>query len=275
LDTLIDSVSQFSERPFSKKLDEPENILLKRGESMRNPFTESCIKQLLTMGVLVITAMTASCSTAVLLKSHENSFILSDDRSIIFGKVDFVHNGLTIGFKGKSRLTHHISRFNSYEELNRSPLKAGEYAFVITSDNDDGYFAYVLPPGKYYFVEFVYSGDLPPFFTGIRTYHSIMGWTMIKPFVITFDVPPNSAVYIGTIRHEFIIPENGGGRAAAAITPDFNTTLAFFQTQIGKGGGRAAAAITIVNDFGNAKKWFLKSREKLDGYVVESIAQVQ
>lgn len=202
--------------------------------------------------ILLITMMSMSCA-ATLLKSPNSSFNLDDNNSIIFGKAEVVFDGQSIDYKGTSYLVkktimHHISRYVSDEEINNNKWKAGEYAFSVTSDKD-GYFAFAVPPGKYYFVEFDYIGVLPDVdYFGVRTYMSIKG-EVKKPYLMSFDVPPNRAVYIGTIRHEFHTIEK---------------SWVHF---------KAGYVIDVVENYEVAKKWFLESNRNLVEYLIDGVAE--
>jgi hypothetical protein len=69
------------------------------------------------------------------------------------------------------------------------------------------------------------------------------------PYIISFDVPPNRAVYIGTIRHEF----------KRADEDPYSKSMNY--------------KITTCSDFDKAGKWFLRSRESLDRLVVDRTAE--
>lgn len=202
--------------------------------------------------ILLMTIMSMSCA-ATLLKSPDSSFTLDDRTSIIFGKAEVILDGQSIDYKGTSYLVkktimHHIGRYISDEEINKNKWKAGEYAFPVVNDKD-GYFAFAVPPGKYYFVEFDYVGVLPDVdHFGVRTYMPIQG-EVKKPYLITFDAIPNRAVYIGTLRHEF--------------HTIINNWFLF----------RAKYLIDVVNDHDVAQKWFMESNRNLEMYIVEGVAK--
>jgi len=84
----------------------------------------------------------------------------------------------------------------------------------------------------------------------IRTYMPIKGWVR-NPFLMTFDVPPGRAVYIGTIRHDFHVLRNNWLE---------------FQT---------AYAISFTNDFDTAREWFLKSNGSLKDDVVVGTTEMR
>jgi hypothetical protein len=220
---------------------------------MKTHFTKSCMRQFRIILLIIVVMITMSCAT-VLKPLDEHSFDLDNTNSIIFGKAEFVLDGQILDYKGTSLLLensiiHHISRYTSDEKISQNKWAPGEYSFGVTGDSK-GYFAFALPPGKYYFVELIYRGIIPDVKGGLalRTYMPILGGVVKKPYLITFDVPPNSAVYIGTIIHEFKTAEK--------------SSVPF----------KAAYEINVVEDFENAKKWFLRSRGKVDGRIIENIA---
>ncbi len=197
--------------------------------------------------------MSMSCA-ATTLKSPDSSFNLDGNNSIIFGKAEVILDGQLIDYRGtsylvKKTIVQHISRYVSDELINKSKWKAGEYAFSVTRDKD-GYFAFAVPPGKYYFVFFAYVGVLPDVDTmAVSTYMPFSKGEVKKPYLITFDVLPNRAVYIGTIRHEF-------------------HTIAKSWVHF-----KAEYLIDVANNNDAAKKWFLESNGNLGEYIVEGVAK--
>lgn len=195
--------------------------------------------------------MLLSCAPATLLKSPDKSFVLDENNSIIFGKDEVILDGQPVDYKGTSylvakKIVHHIGRYISDEDIIKNKWKAGEYAFPVTYDKD-GYFAVVLPPGKYYFVEFDYVGVLPDIDNfGVRTYMPISG-DVYNPCLLTFDAIPNNAVYIGTIKHRFHTIEKN-----------------LFYTKV-------AYRFDISSNIESAKKWIIESARNLENCIVEGI----
>lgn len=66
---------------------------------------------------------------------------------------------------------------------------------------------------------------------------------------MTFDVPTNQAVYIGTIRHEFHMIDNNWFYFKGDYIIDF------------------------TNDFGPAQKWFLKSYGRFETNIVQGASE--
>jgi hypothetical protein len=73
----------------------------------------------------------------------------------------------------------------------------------VNSDTD-GYFSLELPVGRYYIVYFIYDDIVGTSAIYSRTYESIDGATTNKPWVMTFDVLPGRANYVGTWMHRFL-----------------------------------------------------------------------
>jgi len=209
--------------------------------------TQSGLLERLAACVLLLVALSAS-SCATSLKPSVHSTDVNSNTSVIFGRSELVFDGLPIDYKNHF-IVHHISPYISDEKISQNPFKAGEYAFRAEGD-DQGYFAVALPPGRYYFVEFIYIDVIPGLsgMAGARTYMGLRGTRVRKPYVITFDVPANRATYIGTVRHAF-----------KKLDEDPSSQWVNY-------------VISAYSDFDKASRWFLKSRESLVGSVVEGTA---
>jgi hypothetical protein len=121
------------------------------------------------------------------------------------------------------------------------------------TDDEDGYFVCALPPGKYYFVELDYLGVLPLSdrdTVGIRTYMPVHG-LVAHPYLLTFDVPPGRAAYIGTLRHEFEVLRDNWFESKAEYT------------------------ISFTNEFDTAREWFLKSNGNLKDDIVVGTTEMR
>lgn len=166
---------------------------------------------------------------------------LNDKSSIVFGKIEARAGKLA---DPKPSIFHPVmqclvSPYISNDTLNKNRSTGGVYAFKIVM-NENGYFSFVIPPGKYYFVELQYFW----LFSG-RNALSVRTYMLKKPFYMSFDVPANRAVYIGTILNDF---------KAERHTPFL------FQTGV---------SIGVTNNFQEAKNWFLKSNPGLETNIVE------
>jgi TonB family protein len=201
---------------------------------------------ILKFGVLILAVLPLSCATMV--QPPDSSFKPDSNNSIIFGKDEVICDGKPVDYQGryalvKKSIVHFFSRYVSDETVNQNKFVAGQYAFRVT-DEQGGYFVCTVPPGKYYFVELDYIGVIPGSDTmAVRTYMPINGWVR-NPYLMTFDVPPGRAVYIGTIRHDFHVLKNNWA------------------------GFQANYTISFTNDFDAAREWFLKSNGSLKDDVV-------
>jgi hypothetical protein len=135
------------------------------------------------------------------------AFIPTEREGLVYGRMEFVVNGRTLPQDAraglvKPRVISHVSAFNGVSKLNSNQFKAGEYMFEAPV-SERGEFAARLPAGCYYIVEFIYLGAAPgpAALTGWRTYTEIMNGDIYRPMVVTFDVLPGKATYLGTIRH--------------------------------------------------------------------------
>lgn len=194
--------------------------------------------------VFILVVLPLSCATR--LPPPQNLSSLNDKNSIVFGKMEVAVDGDPIHYKTSRTFLDgpapavqcHISRYVSIQKLNRHMFMPGEYDFRVVVDKD-GYFSFLIPPGKYYFVELEYPYVFPDNFNAYaRTY---MGKS---PFLMTFDALPNRAVYIGTIQNDY-------------------------DAQWGNWLLKTTLSISITNNFADAKNWFLKSNPKFETNVVE------
>jgi hypothetical protein len=201
--------------------------------------------------VLILIAAILPLSCATKLPQPATLSSPNDKSSIVFGKLEVMTNGEPMKFKTSRTfldnpapfMVCHISRYVSDAKLNRNTLIAGQYEFRAAVDKD-GYFSFIIPPGKYYFVEpeyFYVFSNKPAF--GTRTY------MYQNPFLLTFDVPADRAVYIGTIWSDFDVKWNN---------------LFLF---------KAFVSIGVTNNFADAKNWFLKSNPQLETNVVDGTTQ--
>lgn len=209
---------------------------------------------LLRNTVLIISLMLTSCVTK--LKSPDVSYVIDEKNSVIVGKADVIYMGRKTDYSGKYLLfkkgiIHNISQFTSIEELNRSSFVAGDYSFWVTYE-DNGYFVFALPPGKYYFVEFAYLYVISSGIESFRTYVDFPFLTQNidnkNPLVITFEILPNSVTYIGTIKH---------------IVNRYSRRQRNYHFRI-----------EIVDEYEDAIKWFVKSRNNSKNDMIKNLATV-
>jgi hypothetical protein len=155
----------------------------------------------------VIAAMVLCIGCATHTDKIDASFVPTEKDGFIYGRMEFVVNGRTLPPDARAGLVtaeivSHVSHFGGVETLNSNAWKPGEFFFRAPVSNH-GEFAARLPVGRYYIVELIYLGAArgPAAMTAWRTYTEILGGDLFKPIVITFDVLPGKATYLGTIRH--------------------------------------------------------------------------
>jgi hypothetical protein len=202
--------------------------------------------------VLLAAMLPLSCATPH-LQPVNNLSKLDGTNSIIFGKIECWKNDKLMVKQAQKysdpTMMFHISRYVSDASLNTNLWKAGEYCFevpVFKGGIKDGYFSFVVPAGKYYFVELDYFN----FFAanpivGMRTYSGK------QPVLMIFDAPANQAVYIGTLRNRFNV---------------LHDNLLFYEV---------AMKADVANDFEDATNWFLKSNPRFETNVVEGIVKIR
>jgi hypothetical protein len=136
-----------------------------------------------------------------MVKPPETGFAPNEQEAIVFGQMQFYSNGKLAQYTGKSNqmIATHISIYSEQKPLNTSQFKPGELAFKSMLA-DEGHFSAKLPVGRYYIVEFNYSG-VTRYPLGLRTYMPILAIKIATPKVVIFDVLPQRATYIGTFIH--------------------------------------------------------------------------
>lgn len=136
---------------------------------------------------------------------------MNADSAIVFGRdVVLLDGEVVTGHEvkqllgGPARIESHVSPYVSDALLIQSGWVPGKY-FISALGSDDGYFAIVLPPGRYYFVEHLYKNEFPmPYnMMFMRSYMNTTGGRAWRPFITTFEAVPGKATYIGTLYHEF------------------------------------------------------------------------
>ena len=190
--------------------------------------------------VFIAALLPLSCVTR--LPPPKGLSSLNDKSSIVFGKIEVRAGDKPADPKpsiSQPVMQCLISPYIGSGTLNKNSSTSGTYAFKIVM-NQNGYFSFVIPPGKYYFVELQYFW----LFSG-RNALSVRPYMLKRPFCMSFDVPANRAVYIGTILNDFKVERH---------------TLFFFQTGV---------SIGVTNNFPEAKNWFLKSNPELETNIVE------
>jgi hypothetical protein len=142
-------------------------------------------------------------------KTPQKNFVPTAEKSVNFGRASFYYDDKLTPYDGSIALISdgvivHISRYVADQKIDQNPYSAGEIGLRVTSDQQ-GHFAFSVPPGRYYVVEFVYSGVVPGVkLTGFRSYQDTrFARAPVPKLLFVFDVLPNQANYIGTIQTEF------------------------------------------------------------------------
>lgn len=208
--------------------------------------------------ILIFVLLLSLCCCATLLRPASKNKIPDQESAIIFGKSVFFHNGRPIQYKGswyltKKSITLHISEYDGIDKLNENAFLPGEYAYRVSYD-EEGYFAFSIAPGTYYFVEFAYWGIIPDSSNnavGARTYADLPGTSTDQPYVITFEVAPNSANYIGTIKHSF-----NTSRLVPGLVSEYKYE------------------ISIIDKYENAKRWANETGFIFNDHLVKSMAKL-
>lgn len=131
---------------FLTKCDHSAQLLAEMGKSFK----------ILRFSFLVAALLPLSCVTRL---PPPNGFASLNGRSaIVFGKIDVtVDNALADPeppiFRPVVQCV--ISPYISKDKVRGNPFRIGKYSFTVPI-NDNSYFSFVIPPGRYYFVEFRY-----------------------------------------------------------------------------------------------------------------------
>jgi hypothetical protein len=166
------------------------------------------------------------CGCAQVVKAPPVETAPDGTLSMVFGSQQLFHNGVlaprdshTIFLDGF--LVSHVDLFQGPETLNTNAYVPGKYAFKALA-KEDGFFSVMLPPGHYYFVEFGYSGlGLGRGIVGYRSYMPILGNKQHSRSVITLDVLPGRATYIGNLQHHTYDATGGGWSLRLEESDDF------------------------------------------------------
>lgn len=143
------------------------------------------------------------------------TFVPNEREGVVYGTMEFVVNGwqwppdTRVGLI-KPEIGAEISRFQGLDELTTGSFRSGDL-IIHAMVRDGGDFVAKLPVGRYYFVTFGYHGVGPDGIAVWRTYSDMIfsGQKVDRAMLVMFDVVPNKATYIGTMRH--LISEGGSG----------------------------------------------------------------
>jgi hypothetical protein len=144
------------------------------------------------------------------------------ERGIIYGRMRVERDGVMLGNTPYKPLyvnvsvDAHISPYEGVDKLHRNEWGAGKWLLLAPVNSDtEGYFSLELPVGRYYIVYFLYDDIVGRDVIYSRTYETIEGATITKPWVMTFDVLPGKANYVGTWMHRFFTKDRYPNPASA------------------------------------------------------------
>lgn len=145
----------------------------------------------------VVALLTCGCAKNAGVRAD---FVPSAQRGMAFGR--FIQTGCEPYASGVGRgLDHSLFHFGA--SLPDSTLAPGDY--MAKADLADDHFAVGVAPGRYGLVELSLRNGP----TGMRTYQAANGWSPATPYVVTFEVFPDEASYVGTIEIACIETERG------------------------------------------------------------------
>jgi hypothetical protein len=170
--------------------------------------------------ISLLTALCAGCAS-ILTPPLEKDFAPNSTQGVVFGTGQMVTDGKVWEANDKDALipleiVAHVSPFTNTDELDKTYSHG--MAAIRMFAYDKGNFAASLPPGRYYFVEFDYLKGLGRM--AVRTYLSsgVVYRADHALLVVTFDVVPGKATYIGAQQHLF---SDEGSKWSLEIRDDF------------------------------------------------------
>lgn len=157
--------------------------------------------------VLAIVCVASGCApNRALIKPD---FMPNEREGLVYGQMEFVVDGQGFSPEARTAFTRptiysYVSRYVEGGPLSTSGWDSSDFRFEA-SVSRAGHFAARLPVGKYYFMTFEYFSAVPgPLgHASLRTYTEIeeSGVKLTRPMLLTFEVLPNKATYIGNVHH--------------------------------------------------------------------------
>jgi hypothetical protein len=222
----------------------------------KSNFKQASMVQRRRLGLLILLfgILLQATSCASMAKAPQKDFVPTGDKSVVFGRATLYHNDKLTPYDGSiafisNGVILHISRYISDQETNQNRHSAGEIGLRVTYDQQ-GHFAFTIPPGRYYVFEFVYSGVIPDLnLMGFRSYQDTRWLKAPMPkFLFVLDVLPNQANYVGTIQTDFRTIANEPNRK--------------FQ-------------VSIKDDYESARGWLLPQHPQLSEMTKKSLIQTK
>jgi hypothetical protein len=151
---------------------------------------------------MALLASLSACVTGV--DRVATDFAPSNTEGLVYGRMELlVNDGAVEPDKEHGQVMAFLRKFTGIDDLYKPVLGEAPGTLRIEARvSNRGDFVAKLPVGHYYFDHFVYLS-----FMGRRgnadwcTYSGTGYTTVSTPMLVTFDVLPNTATYIGTIRH--------------------------------------------------------------------------
>ena len=240
------------------------------------------------MLIVCLACLLSSC--AIVRPKPTPDMVPDGTTSLVIGRSQFIHNGVitrpgSISAMFEPLIMNHVNSFTGIDKLIKDVyLNMGEWE-ISALVNDDGYFAATLPPGRYYFVAYSYLNVNQPdklsknveninfasTFVGYAhvfltrkarsgvvfttsTYASLpqQYFEVKNRMVITFEVLPGKATYIGTMHHAFTDVQMSAGQPLIA-----------------------AFGLGIINESEKIKDWLAKTYPAWTSAFVTNIAEMR
>lgn len=152
--------------------------------------------------IVVALAAAALAGCATVASDIDAASAPDGNTALLVGRFVLVHNGSVVD---TSTLPHlvvgYVRPFASVNELSRDAVTVAGSVAIPARLDQQGFFAVKLPPGRYYFDQFMYT-SLSRMPVAYRTYAPLAGARVAQRYAITFDVVPGKATYIGSVLHQ-------------------------------------------------------------------------
>lgn len=152
--------------------------------------------------VVAILASLSACVTGV--DRVATDFAPSDAEGLVYGRMELlVNDGAITPDQKHGEVMSFLRTFTGTDSLVKPVLVEVPGTLRIDARvAQGGDFVAKLPVGRYYFDHFVYIGPARGYVSADWCTYSGTGYTTVStPMVVTFEVLPNQATYIGTLVH--------------------------------------------------------------------------
>lgn len=164
--------------------------------------TKTCLTRRHLAATVAAVAGVALAGCATVASDIDAASAPDGNTALLVGRFVLVHNGARVE---TSTLPHlvvgYVRPFTSVNELSRDPGLVGGSVAIPARLDQQGFIAIKLPPGRYYFDQFMYT-SLSRMPVAFRTYAPLAGAKVGQRFAVTFEVMPGKATYIGTVLHQ-------------------------------------------------------------------------